>query len=507
MEAFKLEESNMMYQESLDTLLTDSQRLFKFVAHHQDKQVPRLKVLREYYLGQNTEINGLENRLKEEGKTDYRASHPFASEIADLQTAFSVGKPIGIQVNNQTHDALDAVNKINDVDTHNYELFLDATIFGRAYEYVYRDDSDIEKFVRLNPLETFVIYSLDVDPKPIMAVRYHSVTRIDGQSSKLEYVIEAWTDEQYRSYVPVDLHSNDSLEVETIESRTVLPVIEYNNNRMRTGDFERVLSLIDLYDAAQSDSANYMNDLNDALLVIQGDMTHDLEQLIASIDSQDPDYAEKVLDVKREFNQQLRESNTLFLGSGMGSNGQQTNVSAEYIYKQYDVAGSEAYKKRIADDIHKFSHTPNLADENFAGNGSGVAMQYKFLGTVELAATKRSMFEKGLYARYAIVDNLERAAATNWNIDVTEIHFTFENNLPTDDIQTLQMVVNAGATLPQQYLYRFLPGVTDPDEILALMQEQEQQQDVTADSDEASVELMSDTKEPAELLKTEKGYE
>ena len=33
-------------------------------------------------------------------------------------------------------------------------------------------------------------------------------------------------------------------------------------------DFEKVIPLIDLYDNAQSDTANYMSDLNDAMLLV-----------------------------------------------------------------------------------------------------------------------------------------------------------------------------------------------------------------------------------------------
>ena len=49
-------------------------------------------------------------------------------------------------------------------------------------------------------------------------------------------------------------------------------ITEYSPNRFRMGLYEDVLSLIDLYDAGQSDTANYMTDLNDALLVISGDI-------------------------------------------------------------------------------------------------------------------------------------------------------------------------------------------------------------------------------------------
>ncbi len=42
-----------------------------------------------------------------------------------------------------------------------------------------------------------------------------------------------------------------------------MPIIEYLNDQFKQGDFENVISLIDLYDQAQSDTANYMTDLNE----------------------------------------------------------------------------------------------------------------------------------------------------------------------------------------------------------------------------------------------------
>ncbi|MEJ7228442.1 phage portal protein, partial [Staphylococcus epidermidis] len=51
-----------------------------------------------------------------------------------------------------------------------------------------------------------------------------------------------------------------------------VPIIEYLNDRFKQGDFENVLTLIDLYDSAQSDTANYMTDINDAMLAIVGNV-------------------------------------------------------------------------------------------------------------------------------------------------------------------------------------------------------------------------------------------
>ncbi|MDV3545515.1 phage portal protein, partial [Leuconostoc falkenbergense] len=124
---------------------------------------------------------------------------------------------------------------------------------------------------------------------------------------------------------------------------------------------------------------------------------------------------------------------------------------------------------RLAHDIHKFSHTPDLTDENFAGNASGVAMKYKVLGTIELASTKRKAFEVGLYQRYNIIKALENLSASGMSVDPNEISFVFTDNMPVDDVATIAQVVSAGARVPQEYLYQFLPNVTDPSEITDLL--------------------------------------
>ncbi|MGY0191489.1 phage portal protein, partial [Lactococcus petauri] len=51
-----------------------------------------------------------------------------------------------------------------------------------------------------------------------------------------------------------------------------VPLIEYQNNRSRSGDYEDLLSLIDAYDLAEANTANHLNDLVNAVLVIKGDI-------------------------------------------------------------------------------------------------------------------------------------------------------------------------------------------------------------------------------------------
>ena len=467
-------QENLLYKDDPDNLTNE--RIMEFVRHFYNIQRPRLKKLDAYYRGWDEGVLETDTRRAQEGYADYRLTHPFAQEIADFQTAFSVGNPIGVEAE-EGHDELDAVNDYNDVDTLNNDLFLDMTKYGRAVELTYRD-GDNDRIVRLDPLNTFVIYSNDVDSSPIMAVRLSERVVIDQTTqvgvvlpkSIKKYIVEYWTEDMHA--VSNEIVLSDSLQIAYTEDLVTMPVVEYWNNTLRTGDYENVIPLIDAYDAAQSDTANYMTDMNDAILTIKGDIDSLFDGADLMINPDDKDAAIKLAKAKQEMLNEMKKARMLLLKSGISATGTQTSVDANYIYKQYDVQGVEAYKNRLYKNIHAFSRTPDVSDDNFASNASGVAMKYKQLGVIQLAATKRRQFEKGLYRRYKIIQTLENAVSGKWDIDYNDIRFTFHDNLPQDDITTLQDLVQAGAQFPQEYLLRFAPGGVDVDELMRMMDEQ-----------------------------------
>ena len=130
-------------------------------------------------------------------------------------------------------------------------------------------------------------------------------------------------------------------------------ITEFRNNEKRRGDFERVVPLIDLYDNAQVDTANYMSDLNDAMLLVNGNL--DLSDT-------------NVVKLQKEANMLHLEPPEYQSDDGKVTEGK---VDAKYIYKEYDVNGSEAYKDRINANIHLFTNTPDMSDEKFSGQQSG----------------------------------------------------------------------------------------------------------------------------------------
>ncbi|MDL4842826.1 phage portal protein [Aquibacillus rhizosphaerae] len=435
------------------TLLENIEDLAKMVDHHLSHQVPRLSELDDYYLGNNKTI--LEGqRRKEEHMSDHRSTHNHARYVSQFIVGYLTGNPITV-----THDkdavqqVLTDINDLNDADALNSELTLDCSVYGRAYELIFRSQADKNRFTLLSPLETFVIYDDTVERLPIAGVRH----RIQTHEGDEVQIVELYTENKIFTY-HVEGESKDyKLKSEKEHYFGDVPINEYQNNRFRQGDFENVLNLIDLYDAAQSDSANYMTDLNDAMLKIVGNVELDIEEAKA-----------------------MKDANMILVTPSLDSEGRAGSADADYIYKQYDVAGSEAYKTRIENDIHKFTNTPNLNDEK-AGQSSnspisGEAMKYKLFGLEQVRSIKERFFKRSMMYRYRLVNSISAKAREIDDNTLNDIVIKFTPNLPKSTTETVEMFNSLGGELSEVTKLSLLPFIDDPQEELKRIEEERSKQ-------------------------------
>lgn len=462
------DEANKHYRyPNAEQLLNNLEDLSKMIKHHIQHQRPRLKTLENYYKGNNESILQ-KNRRKEEHLADHRATHNFAKYVSQFIQGYMVGVPLKTSYPDEAIDEqLREINRLNDADEHNSELVLHQSIYGRAYELLYRNEQDETRFVALDPKETFVIYDDTVEMNPIAAVRYFS-----NQFNDDTLQVYLYTENMIYEYTTKDEHSYKlKKEKESAHHFDGVPIIEYANNQFRQGDYEDVLNLIDLYDSAQSDTANYMTDLNDAYLVIQGNVDLDVET------------AEK-----------MKEARLILLQTEPGVEGRASQADAKYIYKQYDVSGTEAYKDRLAEDIHKFTNTPNLNDEHFSGTQSGESMKYKLFGLEQVRAIKERMFKKSLRNRYRLINNI-LTTASEGSFNVNDIQIVFTPNLPKSLKEEVDMFNALGGQLSEETKLSLLSIIENPQEELEKIEaenrlnrpiydfEQVQEEEVTEDAE------------------------
>ena len=239
--------------------------------------------------------------------------------------------------------------------------------------------------------------------------------------------------------------SQNVSEVPFLHNLGEVPVVEYQNNKYRIGDFEQQISLIDAYNKLSSTRINDKEQFIDAILLLTG-----------------ADFADDPADVKQAA-EALKELKMLELPNG---------AKAEYLTRTLDEVGAETLRRALKEDIYTFSHVPNLSDENFAGNSSGVAMEFKLLGLLMITKIKERYYKKGLKKRLRIFAN--RLGLSNLANEVGSIVPQFSRGLPKNLLELSQIVSNLQGKVTDRTLISLLPFVEDPDHEIEQLGEQKQ---------------------------------
>ena len=322
------------------------------------ESIDRFTTLKDLYDGKHAILNRSKTQT-DLANNKLMINH--AEYITDFATAYFMGNPIKYtfpEEETRTDDdsLLQAFRKANitQVDT---ELARDLSIFGIGIEYVYQDKEGNTKSTNLDPRTAFLIVDDTVEENSLLGV--HRIKKRDINNKEIGEILKVITDDTVYTYE----FKNDKLSLinEELNVFNEVSMIEYWNKVNQKGDFESVVSLINAYNLLQSDRVNDKEQYVDSLLVLYGTLAGD--------------NSEEKLKTARE----LKRLGLLELSEG---------DKVEYLSKTFHEADVELLKKSIIEDIHKISKVPNLTDENFAGNSSGVAMKYKLLGLEQLAQTK-----------------------------------------------------------------------------------------------------------------------
>lgn len=368
-----------------------------------------------------------------------------AEYITDFATAYFMGNPIKYtfpEEETRTDDdsLLQAFRKANitQVDT---ELARDLSIFGIGIEYVYQDKEGNTKSTNLDPRTAFIVVDDTVEENSLLGV--HRIKKRDINNKEIGEILKVITDDTVYTYE----FKNDTLNLinEEINIFNQVPVIEYWNKVNQKGDFESVVSLINAYNLLQSDRVNDKEQYVDSLLVLYGTLAGDNSE-------------EKLKTAK-----ELKRLGLLELSEG---------DKVEYLSKTFHEADVELLKSSIIEDIHKISKVPNLTDENFAGNSSGVAMKYKLLGLEQLAQTKEEYYRIGLKERIKLYANILNIKMIS--IDVDNIEMTFIRSLPVNELEVAQLITYLNNVVSQKTLLSLLPFVEDVDNEIERVEEQKQ---------------------------------
>lgn len=145
----------------------------------------------------------------------------------------------------------------------------------------------------------------------------------------------------------------------------------------------------------------------------------------------------------------------------------------EYLIKTLNESDTDILRKNIENDIHKISMTPNLADENFANNSSGVAISYKLLSFDQNIKNKERYFERGLMERFRLYNTFLHTKSSMPIVPISEVDAVFKRNLPRNDYETSQMIMNLVGTVDKELLVSQLSFVRNSRETVELAKQED----------------------------------
>lgn len=425
---------NLTYpRDKYDEENLDKRLIVQLISKHRKHIVPQLRKNKEYYDGKHA----ISDKERENNAPNAKTVCNHAKDITDTASGYFMGNPI--TYNNTGENDIDVLIKAFDVaevdDTDNDNSLMQS-IYGVAYDYTYAAEGKSELMTRnLESENTFIVRDDSIEQKELFGVYYY--IRRNSATNEEKYIATVCTENLIYNF---ELATDYNEEQAVLEEQGVAhnmrecPITEYKNNKFNIGDFEQQIGLIDAYNMLMASRVNDKEQFIDAILVIYGSLLGDTE------------------DESKEAHEKLKSEKLLEMDQ---------DARAEYLTRQLDETGAETLRKAIKEDIYTFSHIPNLTDENFSGNTSGVAMEYKLLGLEMVTKIKERYYRKGLRKRIRLFCNFLELKAISMESD--SIIPVFSRALPKNLVEIAQMIANLDGKVSTRTLIQLLPFVEDPD--------------------------------------------
>lgn len=379
---------------------------------------PERQRLYDYYRGEQSVDKGETVR----GRPDNRLRAPFPRYITEVHTGYFLGLPPTIAYGGAAGARYAALSRELDLPHLYFDLGRDLSICGAGFALVWAERGGV-KVCRCDPCGCFAIRSGDVGAPLLAAVRLFASGR--GGTRGVLYTAERLVPFVWDG-TGVTLGAAEENLLHTI------PLLPFYNNCQGVGDFEMVTGLVDAYNVLLSGALDDMQSVANAFLALygmQGTTQRDIEQ--------------------------ANRSRILSLSEG---------GRAEFVVKNLNHEALGQLEVNLRRSILQLSMTPDLCDEHFAGNSSGVALQYKLWSIEQVRAAKERTFTDGLRALLAVLTEGERLLGRS--VDLTGGEVTFYKNLPQDNAALAETLLSLSPLLSRQTILENLPWVADAQEEL-----------------------------------------
>lgn len=433
--------------------------LEELISNHKKRVVPTYRKYQKLYENKHK----IQSRPKrDDNKPNNKVSNDFFGQIIDNTVGYFLGNPIilnytepkkekslvetdpvdvGVDLeqieDTAVQDELDNICLDNDKDDIFMEWGKEAMIKGLSHLLVYQSEDSKTKFMRVSPENMILVYKNSSTKEKKYAIRLYD---IDTEDTKVTtHYAEVYDDTGYDVFKCVEggTGAGKTTTGYTFEKRVPhiygrIPVTTMYNNEEQMSDLERVESLVNDYDKVLSDVSNEFEAFRNAYLM--------LKNMVVGKDSIQKLKDEGIIEVME-------------------------NGDVKFITKQIQTEALENHLNRLEKNIYKFSQVPDLSDENFAGNLSGVAIRFKLFGLETKCIIKERKMEKAIRDLFRIIVAPLRVL-TGREPDVLNLKVEFTRNVPNNITEIVDTVTKLDGKVDKETLLALLPFIDNPKEVL-----------------------------------------
>ncbi len=399
--------------------------LREMVAAFLTYEMPRRKRLFDYYEGEQ----GVNKGRIAAGRPNNTLVANYAKYITDVHTGYFMGLPPTFTfAGKRVSERVLAELREASFGAKLYAAARDMSICGEGYTLVYLSPAGV-RLARLDPRGTFAV-THGIEEEVIAAVR--ATPGRDGGAHGELYTagfVNSW---EYDG-------RNMTLSPAKALAFEKMPVSRFCNNLGRLGDFEPVTSLIDAYNVLLSGAMDDMQSVANAFLALYG-----------------------MQGTTRDDIDRANMSRVLMLPE---------QGKAEFVVKNLTPEAIGLLKETLVTDMLTITMTPNLNDEAFGTNSSGVALEYKLWGAEQARAAKEQGFSGGMY--HAIALFFEGLNMLGCNVG-GHCNARFYKNLPQDLTKLCGNLSSLDGTISLRTKLELLPFIGDIDAELARINDEKQ---------------------------------
>ena len=452
------------------TLLND------LVEAHSKKIAPRYRHFQKLYEGKHKILS---RQKTDKNKPNNKVVNDFFGQVIDNTVGYFLGNPIilnytepkpekpkvdkdpvdvGVDLSDMEDTAvqeyLDDLGVENDKDDLFIEWGKEAMIKGLSHILVYQDEESNTKFMRISPEDLIIVYENSATKKAKYKIRLYDIDTEDtGVTTHYAEVYSATKMELFKSVenTAVSGAKREFCSYAFVEEKPHiygrLPIVTVYNNEESMSDLEKIESLVADYDKVLSDVSNEFEAFRNAYLML------------------------KNMTAGKDGIQKLKDEGIIEV---------MENGDVKFVTKQIQTEALENHLNRLEKNIYTFSQVPNLSDENFAGNLSGVAIRFKLFGLETKCIIKERKMEKAIRELVRVL-SVPIRVSTGKEVDLLSLKVEFTRNVPNNLTEIVDTVAKLDGKVDKETLLSLLPFIDNPKEVLEKMEQDAKKAKESAD--------------------------